>query len=86
MDVKVKELKYPMGAWPKDKHMKECGKTMQDAAETAFEAFGLALLTKYTNMSPGDVKEMCKKAFEDVKSRRVHGYLKMWFIVGRKPE
>lgn len=45
VDVKVTNVKMPMGAWPKDKKFKKAGRICAEALVTGFEAYGLATVS-----------------------------------------
>lgn len=74
VDVSVKTIKMPQGPWPKDKKMKEVGKICTMVVSTGFDSHGLALFTKYGNMSTEEAKTLSQGAFADVVGRKVHAY------------
>lgn len=66
----------PLGTWPADPKLKEIGAFFALTAETGFEAFGLALLTRVLGMELEVVKELIDQSKKEVKSRKVHAYAK----------
>jgi hypothetical protein len=74
IDVKVKKYKSPWGPWARDRKLREIGKFMLLNCETAFEAYGLALLTRYAGMSSKEAKKLCDGAKRDAFNRNIHVY------------
>jgi hypothetical protein len=73
-DVRVLNIKHPLGPWPKDKRLKHVGALMLLNCETAFEAYGLALFTRVLGMEHEEAMQLCKDAFAAVKNRQNHTY------------
>ncbi|TGZ76668.1 S-adenosyl-L-methionine-dependent methyltransferase [Ascodesmis nigricans] len=84
-DVTVRRLKYPWGPWPKDRELKRLGAVSAVILETGLEAYGMELITKALGKDPEEVRKVCEEAVEEVKRRKVHTYVYMWYIIGRKP-
>lgn len=85
-EVTVRKYKTPWGPWAKDKKLREIGRFMMLNCETAFEAYGLALLTRYCGKMAEEAKSLCEGARADVFNRNIHIYNYQWCVIGRKPE
>lgn len=72
--MKHEQAKIPCGPWPADPKQKEMGAYLLLTCDNAFEAFGLALLTRVAGMPLEDVEELITGAKKDVKSKKVHSY------------
>lgn len=69
-------LKLPLNTWPADKAQKELGAYFLLTAQTGFEAFGLALLTRQLGMSADEVRIIVDGSKKDAKNRNIHGFAK----------
>lgn len=75
VDVKIAVKKLPWAPWAQDEKLKELGYwSLLGLSNAAFEAFGMALFTRYHNFKPDEVKELCEAARKDVWDKRVHAY------------
>ena len=72
--VKHETFKNPSGTWPKDPTMKQAGAFTVHSANSGYEAYGLALLTRVLKMSEDEVIAMCRKATDAHLDKRVHAY------------
>lgn len=73
-NIETRVLKLPLGTWPAERAQKEMGAYFLLTAETGFEAFGMALLTRELGMSRDDVRELSDRARKDSKNRNIHSY------------
>ncbi|KAA8903044.1 S-adenosyl-L-methionine-dependent methyltransferase [Sphaerosporella brunnea] len=85
-DVTVRDVKHPLGPWPKDKRLKHIGAMMLLNCATAFEAYGLALFTRVLQLGHDEALQLCREAFDAVKNRHNHTYTYFHVVYGRKPE
>lgn len=67
-------MKIPFGTWPADQRQKEMGAYLLLTADSAFEAFGYALLTRVLGMDIKEVEDVIRLAKKDSKSRKIHTY------------
>jgi len=75
VDVKTTVKKVPWAPWPQDEKLKELGYwSLLGLTTAAFEAFGMALFTRYHGFSAEEAKEICALARKDVWEKRVHAY------------
>lgn len=73
-EVQTKKFKIPSGVWPKSQKLKDVGKFALLAAETGYEAYALAVLTRLLGMPEEEVLDLCNKAKEAHLNRKVHAY------------
>ncbi|KAG0634483.1 S-adenosyl-L-methionine-dependent methyltransferase, partial [Tuber brumale] len=83
--VRHEEMKVPLGIWPADKKQKEIGAFLMLTTETAFEAFGMALLTRTLGMEIPEVNELIAAAKRESRSRKIHPYTYQHFYYAQKP-
>lgn len=69
-------LKLPLNTWPADKAQKELGAYFLLTAQSGFEAFGLALLTRQLGMTPEEVRVLTDGSKKDAKNRNIHSFAK----------
>jgi hypothetical protein len=72
--LQVHEIKQPFGGWPLNPEQQKAGLLMTINAETAMEAYTMALFTRVLGMSIEEVRELCEGAIEDVKNPDIHAY------------
>ncbi|RPA90327.1 S-adenosyl-L-methionine-dependent methyltransferase [Choiromyces venosus 120613-1] len=85
IDVSQTIYRLPWAPWAKDKKLKEIGAWMLANTETSFEAYGLAFMTRVIGKTPEEAKEICDKAHQELKSKKVHVYNSHYLIIARKP-
>lgn len=79
VDVEVKTFKQPLGAWPKQKDLKQAGELWAMSAGEAYSSYALSLLTRAHGWTLGDAEALCaagSAAHVDRKSK-VHAYSKL---------
>lgn len=47
--------------------------------------YALGVLTQFCGMTEAEVKNLVADAFNEAKSRKIHAYIYVWNVVGRKP-
>ncbi|KAI5780130.1 S-adenosyl-L-methionine-dependent methyltransferase [Geopyxis carbonaria] len=86
VDVQLIALKQPFGPWPQDPQLKRAGAFFLMMADTVFEAYNLALLTRVMGMSTEEAKKMFEAGRREFFDKRIHMYNYLWHVVGRRPE
>lgn len=86
MDVKEDVLKIPIGAWPKNRKLKEIGRFMQVHAMESVEPLTLAVFTRILGWNEMECRVLIAKAREEFKNTRQQLYVYAHFIYGRKPD
>ncbi|EKV11916.1 hypothetical protein PDIG_34790 [Penicillium digitatum PHI26] len=84
-DVQQFTYLLPYSPWPRDPHLKECGKYQAVMAQQAVESYGLRLCTQVLGWGaePSRIfQAMVKKHLRD---KQMHAYVKEVVVYGRKP-
>lgn len=77
VDVVEKELKWPLGRWPKDRHMKEVGYWYYMNLQVGLEGLLMGLLTRGLGWTRDEVTVFCAKIRLEMKNPKIHSYLPM---------
>ncbi|KAL2112294.1 hypothetical protein VUR80DRAFT_7981 [Thermomyces stellatus] len=85
VDIVEKPLKWPLGIWPKDKHFKEVGYWYYMNLEVGLEGLLMALLTRGLGWTKEEVMVFCAKVRPELKNPKIHAYLPIYVVYGRKP-
>lgn len=80
IDIQETLFKWPINAWPKDKHMKKIGLFSCENTSQALEAFAMAPLTRFLGWSKEEVQVLTAGARADLKNPRLHAYWTMWVL------
>lgn len=74
-DVELTQKIVPLGAWPKDKALKEIGRWFRvQFLEMALEAYTMALFTRFGNWKYEEVQVLLAMVRNELKSDRIHLY------------
>ncbi|KAK0641361.1 S-adenosyl-L-methionine-dependent methyltransferase [Cercophora newfieldiana] len=84
VDVEVREVKTPVGTWPRDKGEKEIGAYMQLAFEQDAEGTVLFMATTL-GWSREDVRAFLGCFRREIREGRVRAYFRQRVVWGRKP-
>ncbi|CCX13551.1 Similar to mRNA 3' acc. no. Q4IPA4 [Pyronema omphalodes CBS 100304] len=84
-DIKVFQVKEPMGPWPKDPRLKRLGAMVLLHSDTSFESYGMAAFTRILGMEPDKAREMCEAARLAARNKNYHMYGQYYRVYGRKP-
>ncbi|KAH0611894.1 uncharacterized protein H6S33_009946 [Morchella sextelata] len=68
--------KLPLGLWAADPKMKEIGAYLLLNAESAYDAFGMALFTRELGMTVEEAREIVTGAEKDSRNKKIHAYSK----------
>jgi hypothetical protein len=68
--------KLPLGLWAADRKMKEIGAYLLLNAESAYDAFGMALFTRELGMTVEEAREIVTGAEKDSRNKKIHAYSK----------
>ncbi|CCF43477.1 TAM domain methyltransferase [Colletotrichum higginsianum] len=85
VDVVMQQYKWPTNDWPLDPRFKVIGSWSNDNISSGWEAVCMANLTRAHGWTREEVivfMAQCRKEFSD---RRIHAYLSIWSVYGRKP-
>ncbi|KAL2109245.1 hypothetical protein VUR80DRAFT_2799 [Thermomyces stellatus] len=85
VDVVEQRLKWPINEWPKDPHYKELGAWTRENLDTGMDGLLLALFTRFLGWTPDEVTVFSAQVRAALKDRRVHAYMPVYVVYGRKP-
>jgi hypothetical protein len=86
VDVHVHTKLVPVGAWPKDKKLKEIGrKFLAQMLQGGMENYSMGLFTK-SGWTETGVHAMLGQVRTERADPKVHSFMRAWFITGRKAE
>jgi hypothetical protein len=77
VDVVEKQLKWPIGTWPRDKYYKDVGAWYLANLDTGLEGLVLALFTRGLNWTKDETILYCARARQQLRNPKVHAYLPM---------
>lgn len=76
----------PYSPWPKDPKLKELGRYQQVLMLEALEAYSFALFTRVLGWTSAQIQLLLVGVRRELLDRRFHGYSKLYFVYGKKPE
>ena len=90
VDLQVKKIRLPLGAWPRDKRIKEIGIINLLQMEQAIEAICLGVLTQLPAEAGGpwsweEVQVFLVNIRNDLRNKKIHGHYDFYVAYGRKP-
>lgn len=86
VDVVEQHYQWPINRWPKDEHMKMLGSYWQEDLTRGLEGLSMAALTRGGGLSKEEVLELTAAARKDIPNKKIHAYLPIVVVYGRKPE
>lgn len=84
-DVVEHRYQWPVGTWARGQRMKLLGMWCREDYLSALQAATLAVLTRGLGMSVEDIEPLLVGVRDDIKSNRVHIYVPIYVVYGRKP-
>ncbi|THC90681.1 hypothetical protein EYZ11_009856 [Aspergillus tanneri] len=85
VDVVEERFKCPIGAWPKDPHLKELGRYNYLQWEEGIEGWTMMLLTKILGWQRIEVEVYLAQMRQGLRNRNIHAYQEITIVYGRKP-
>lgn len=85
VDVVERQFKWPVGAWPRDKHYKELGYWCYDNLDVGVDGLLMALLTRGMGWSRAEVLAFSDDVRRDLRAKGVHAYMPIYVVYGKKP-
>ncbi|KAI1634773.1 S-adenosyl-L-methionine-dependent methyltransferase [Biscogniauxia mediterranea] len=86
VDIQEVSHKIPLGAWPQDPKLAEVGTYLQATMLNDVEGYTLFLWNTVMGEDAPGYQESLAYMRRELKSRRIHGYMKVRYVWGRKPE
>ncbi|PUU77958.1 S-adenosyl-L-methionine-dependent methyltransferase [Tuber borchii] len=84
-DLQERNLRAPIGPWPKDPIEKEIGKYNLLNLLEGMDGFTTALLTRYLEWKPIEVQAFYGNLRNEMTSPKIHSYFKQYYWIGQKP-
>ncbi|KAF6838462.1 methyltransferase domain-containing protein [Colletotrichum musicola] len=84
-DVSLSRYKWPMNDWPRDARFRELGMWNFQNGMAAADGLALAPLTRAHGWTREEVEVFLVDVRADLRNKRYHTYVPMYFLVGRKP-
>ncbi|PKS04900.1 hypothetical protein jhhlp_008265 [Lomentospora prolificans] len=85
VDISVRQFKWPINTWPKEKKYKEIGWFAYENFNWGCESMSLALLTRGLGWNVDEVRVFMALLRKDFANKRMHAYWNFYAIHGRKP-
>ncbi|KAI0599496.1 S-adenosyl-L-methionine-dependent methyltransferase [Biscogniauxia sp. FL1348] len=86
VDIQEISHKIPCGSWPQDPKLAEVGTYLQATMLNDVEGYTLFLWNTVMGENAQGYQESLAFMRRELKSRRIHGYMKVRYVWGRKPE
>jgi hypothetical protein len=77
---------WPSNPWPKGEHNKVLGAWTNEDFLSGVHGISMGVLTKVMGMSVESVEVLLVDVRKDISDRRIHAYLPIHIVYGRKPE
>jgi hypothetical protein len=85
VDVHEEKFIWPIGAWPKDPHLKDLGRWGERNWVEGIEGWVMALYTRLLGWTYAEVQAFVKDIKEVIKNRKNHFYHEVRCVYARKP-
>jgi hypothetical protein len=76
----------PYSPWAKDPKMKELGRFQQTMMLEALDAYSFALFTRILGWTTAQIQLLLVGVRKELMDRNFHGYSRLYFVYGQKPE
>ncbi|EON97139.1 hypothetical protein UCRPA7_7345 [Phaeoacremonium minimum UCRPA7] len=85
-NVQTWDLKAPIGAWPKDRRLKEIGQFAQAALEQDYEGYVSYMANIVLGWSMDEVRVYCAHLRREIRSAKYHVFYRQRVVWAQKPE
>lgn len=85
VDIVERKFRWPINQWPRDKHYKDLGMWYHANLDTGLEGLTMALATRGLGWTAEETMVFCTKVRKSLRDTRIHAYLPIVVIYGRKP-
>lgn len=86
INVTVKEWKFPIGPWPKDKRYKEAGSYAMLSMMEDISGIGMAVFTRLLGWDRIEYELFIGEVKKEWMQRGIHAYWPLFSVYGQKPE
>ncbi|KAI2464813.1 S-adenosyl-L-methionine-dependent methyltransferase [Annulohypoxylon bovei var. microspora] len=83
--IEVHDYKFPIGGWPADKKLAEIGQYVQLTLLNDIEGYTLFLWKSVMGENTPGYEEELAKMRKELRSKKIHGYMRCRYVFGRKP-
>lgn len=85
INIRSQVMKVPVGAWAKDKKLKEIGRYMEVMMLKSVDSYTPALYTRILGHSIAETQVVMEHVKQEVVDKRIHKYVNYHFVCGQKP-
>ncbi|KAK4184084.1 Demethylmenaquinone methyltransferase [Podospora australis] len=85
VDIVVRDFKCPIGAWPKDKRLKELGSFAKLVLESDMEGYILYMWSAVMGWKPDEIQVFIAHLRRQLNDKAVHAWYQHRVVYGRKP-
>ncbi|RDW94940.1 hypothetical protein BP5796_00703 [Coleophoma crateriformis] len=86
VDVVQKKFAWPIGPWAKVAEMKKIGIWTREDVLQGMQGWTMAALTRGLGMAKPVVEKLLVAVKKEILSGKIHTYMPIWVVYGRKPE
>ncbi|OBS27714.1 hypothetical protein FPOA_01656 [Fusarium poae] len=84
-DVRIFDYKLPVGGWPNNRKLAETGEYVRLTMENDLEGYTFYTWHHVLNWSREEYKQFVASMLKALSNRRLHGYMMVRYVYGRKP-
>ncbi|KAI1059511.1 hypothetical protein LB506_008866 [Fusarium annulatum] len=85
VDVQSFDFKAPIGGWPKDEKMRKVGQFLRASIENDLEGYTMMVWHQIMNWPEDEYQVFLMNMRKAFKDKRIHGYMRVRYVYGRKP-
>ncbi|KAK2795571.1 hypothetical protein FQN51_000425 [Onygenales sp. PD_10] len=85
INIREEIKRFPIGAWPKDPHLKELGRFWMENIVSGVEVYTLGFIGKVLDWDEAECRVLIAKATAELRDRKNHLYSDMYVVYGQKP-
>lgn len=85
INVHTKNFKMPIGPWPKDPALKQCGLFGLVNLLDGIHGLSVKIFTELLGYSTAELEVLLMECRKDVTQKRVHSYYPVYVILGQRP-
>ncbi|KAK7428044.1 hypothetical protein QQZ08_005476 [Neonectria magnoliae] len=85
-DIKIVDYKFPVSGWPKDPTLAEVGRYVNLTLENDLEGYTLMLWHNVLKLPSDEYQVFLTDMRRVLRNRKIHGYMSVRYVYGRKPE
>ncbi|KAF4996947.1 hypothetical protein FDECE_12270 [Fusarium decemcellulare] len=86
VDIKSVDYKFPIGGWAKDPKLAEVGNFVKATLENDVEGYTLLLWNTILQWPADEYQVFLMEMRKYLRNRKIHGYMTVRYVWGRKPE